>query len=93
MRNPIELDTDLLENVMDALDRLFDGKSDIIDVQRLLFTTFQALPTSYISELINQTNKDLKIVIQKSKNKDSQREDALNITNELRIKLAELLDE
>jgi len=92
MENQIESDKALLENVMDALDRLFDGKSNIVDLQALLFATSQALPKSHVCELMNQANEDLKLIIQKVKNKESQKEYALNTTNPLRLKLSEILD-
>lgn len=82
----------LLENVLDALDRLFDRESSIIDVHALIFATSKALPNAdYFAVLDNAVDR-LEIIIRSGLDTEGQRDAALTATNDLRIFLAESLD-
>lgn len=80
----------MLENLLDSLDRLFDRKCEVIDFYFLLFASeavignvFPLFATSY-SEKLN-------VLIRSGKTEEFQREEALNITDGLRIALSEFL--
>jgi hypothetical protein len=80
----------LLENLLDALDRLFDRKSSTLDVWALLFATREALQgTEHESEL-KRPLAELLAVIKSAASSETQRDRALVVTNDLRHYLAEL---
>lgn len=82
----------LLDNILDALDRLFDTESTAVDIYVLIFATSKALSnTEYFVILDNAVNNLEEIVSSKLK-ADDERSEALKVTNDLRIFLAETLD-
>ena len=80
----------LLENLLDALDRLFDRECSVVDLQALIFATSKALAkTEYytaLNEAASGLDKLLRLPI------DDEREKGLEVTNDLRILLAQVLD-
>ncbi len=80
----------MLENVLDALDRLFDRQSSAIDVWALLFATSEALyATPHYPEFTNPTAR-LKELLSLSYSPEKERELALLVTDDLRHYLAAL---
>jgi hypothetical protein len=80
----------LLENMLDALDRLFDRQSSAIEVWALLFATGEALRTTpHYPEIKNATSR-LKTLIGLRYSSDLERDFALEVTDDLRHYLASL---
>lgn len=80
----------LLENMLDALDRLFDQQSSVIDVWALLFATGEALrDTPHYPEFVNPSA-ELSVLIRSAQPEKAERETALKITDNLRHYLAGL---
>jgi hypothetical protein len=81
----------LLENTLDALDRLYDRHSSVLDLWALLFATAEALrATRHFSEL-EEPVAELLAVVRSGLSEEVQRDRALAITDRLRHYLAELL--
>jgi hypothetical protein len=81
----------LLGNVLDALDRLFDRDSSVVDVWALLLATGEALRgTEHESELTRPLPA-LLAAIRSGAPAESQRDQALAVTDKLRHYLAELV--
>ncbi|ACR13588.1 conserved hypothetical protein [Teredinibacter turnerae T7901] len=82
---------EILENLFDALDRLFDRESKVIDIYAIMFASEKAV--SGEAEVVNLSEYSyaLKMLIPSGKAEEAQREEALLITNELRNILNELL--
>ena len=74
----------LLENTLDALDRLFDRESKVLDLYALLFATGKAFGENRIGLVIESPIHELKKIIQSKGLEDSNRESALRITDDLR---------
>ena len=83
-------EADLLENVFDSLDRLFDRESSARDVYALLFATQNALAGSGIPDLGSYVE-DLAIIIRSGEPEGTQREKAITATDKLRSVLNEVL--
>jgi hypothetical protein len=84
------IEDELLENILDALDRLFDREMYVIDLLALLFATAEALRTTrHYEELLNPTN-ELREVVRSGATRDAQRDRALHITDKLRHYLADV---
>lgn len=81
----------LLDNALDALDRLFDGHSSTIDVSALLFATSEALRGTKHHTELERAVQGLHQIIRSGGTVDVQREKALNATDDLRKYLADLL--
>src|SRR5262245_57894101 len=81
----------LLDNALDALDRLFDRKSSVIDVWALLLATGEALRETTHYPKFNRPATALLDVIRSMEPPEVQRDRALEITDELRHYLADLL--
>jgi hypothetical protein len=78
----------LLENVLDALDRLFDRECSCIDVLALLMATAEALrDTPHSGELLRPIA-SLSDVVRSGVDGETQRERALDLTDPLRHYLA-----
>jgi len=58
-----KLDTELLENVFDSLDRLFDRESNVVDVHALLFSTQHALSNEGSCPNLDKYVRDLSTVV------------------------------
>jgi hypothetical protein len=83
---------ELLENILDGLDRLFDRESNAIDLYVLIFATSKVLADTNYFALLDKTIIDLKIVLNSELTIDDERTEALRVTNDLRIFLAQTLD-
>jgi hypothetical protein len=81
----------LLDNVLDALDRLFDGQIAVIDFQALLFATSEAMRHNVHFDHFEDPLVKLLSVVRSQDSKDAQRDRALEDTDELRHYLAECL--
>ncbi|NVJ58830.1 MAG: hypothetical protein HWE27_00490 [Gammaproteobacteria bacterium] len=79
-----KLDTELLENVFDSLDRLFDRETKAIDVYALLLSTQHALSNDDSCPKLDKYVRDLNSVVSSGESSEKQREQALDITNSLR---------
>lgn len=80
----------MVSNTLDALDRLFDGVSSVIEVQALLFATGQALRGTPHLPHFEGPATELLAVIRSGESVEEMRERALTVTDELRHYLAEL---
>jgi len=81
----------LLENVLDALDRLFDRKTSTVDIWALVHATVHALGSDPLASVFEATAECLLGLLQERLPAAAERERALDITNKLRISLAESL--
>lgn len=82
----------LLENVLDALDRLFDNESNVVDVYAIVFATAVAMDGTEMQDLLNTTADELRQLIRTDfPGADVIRQQALTITDPLRKRIAELL--
>ncbi len=82
---------ELLENAMDALDRLFDGHFGAIDLWALFVATRQALRHTSHGPALAEPLADLEAVWRAGGSADVQRDRALYITDPVRHYLAKLL--
>lgn len=82
---------ELLSNQLDALDRLFDGESGIVDIYALTYATAVALNGDALSPLFQSTADTLFAIGERLLWNSLARDDALAATNSLRIALAEEL--
>ncbi|HWL08206.1 MAG TPA: hypothetical protein VNQ76_07375 [Planctomicrobium sp.] len=81
----------LLENVLDALDRLFDRQSSVVDIQSLLLATSEALSSTCHEPLLRTAERELQTIIRSTTSEEERRDRALLVTNDLRIDLAQKL--
>lgn len=81
----------MLENLFDALDRLFDKESSVIDLHALLFATSNYSSSTILNLELTQYCSQLSVLIKSGADSETMREKALSITNDLRHKLNELL--
>jgi hypothetical protein len=81
----------LLNNALDALDRLFDRQASVIDIYALTYATAQALRSDVLFSLFSETAISLSAIARAGLPTEEARERALDATNALRITLAELL--
>jgi hypothetical protein len=79
----------LLSNALDALDRLYDGDSSVIDVQALLLATGEALRGTVHFPHLEGPATELLAVTRSSETREAKRDRALGITDELRHYLAQ----
>lgn len=84
-------ETRLLGNVLEGLDRLFDGESSATDLQALIFATSKALSNADYFSILNDAGTKLEELIDSKRTSKDERNDALEITNELRVFIAGLL--
>ena len=82
----------LLNNQLDALDRLFDRKTEVVDLHAITYATAQALRTDPLFPLFEETAKALEKVIRAGTLGDQARDQALYATNQLRMTIADLAD-
>jgi hypothetical protein len=83
--------TQLLGNALDALDRLFDSDSSALDVWALLFATGEALRGSEHYVQLERPIAELLTIVRSGTSGETQRERALEVTDELRRYLAGML--
>jgi hypothetical protein len=86
-----DVERKLLDNTLDALDRLFDSKCEIMDVHALIYAAAQALGSHRLAAHFSNAAGGLEIIIRGKHSRDEARELALNATNDLRIALADAL--
>ena len=79
----------LLSNALDALDRLYDGKSEVVDVYSVLYATGQALSDTEFFGLFEEAAGQLHLVLRLNLSKVESRSRALDATDRLRLALAE----
>lgn len=82
----------LLGNILDGLDRLFDRESRAIDIYALVFATSKTFSGTEYFTILNDTANNLEKVVRSGLNIEDERDEALMVTNDLRISLAETLD-
>ncbi len=85
-----QVERQILENIFDALDRLFDRECKVIDVCALLYASEKALTESAKVSLEDYVS-ELEKLVRSGEPEDIQRERALDITNNLRVLLNEIL--
>ena len=78
----------LLENVLDALDRLFDRASKVIDVHAIIFATCEASKGSEFSAKAEPVLLELRKIIRCADSPERKRDSALVATDDLRLFLA-----
>ncbi|MBA2115088.1 hypothetical protein [Bremerella alba] len=82
----------LLENALDSLDRLFDNESTAVDVYTILFATASAMADTDMHELLSSTSNELHRIIRTGPPaSQAVRDQALDATDKLRGRLAEVL--
>ncbi|ROR97867.1 hypothetical protein EDC56_3534 [Sinobacterium caligoides] len=84
-------DTQILENLLDALDRLFDRECKVIDLHALLYASQVALREGSTAIELGHYTIAVSALVRGGAAEDIQREEALEITNNLRAELNELL--
>jgi hypothetical protein len=84
-------DTQVLENLFDALDRIFDRECKVIDLHALLYATQVALGADSPAIKLGHYTTAIGAVVRSCASEDIQREEAIEITNNLRAELNELL--
>jgi hypothetical protein len=82
----------LLNNSLDALDRLFDCEAGIADVGAILYATGHAIRPSSLSPLFLDAAASLERIHLARLTAEEERESALRSTNQLRVALAEALE-
>ena len=88
-----EKEQELLENLFDSLDRLFDRHCRIYDVHDLKVATEIALKSlGSTIELAKDIN-GLKPIIRSERSEEDKREQALTVTDSLRLRLNDILPE
>ena len=81
----------LLTNVFDALDRLFDRDSTVWDVYAILYATSEALAETPFQSAFETPIRGLAETIRSNAPRESQRDAAMLITDDLRLLLASVL--
>jgi len=83
----------LLNNALDALDRLFDRETDLMDVEAIFCATGVAIRPDPLSLFFLEASLTLGKIRREGLTSEDVWESALRSTNELRIALAEVLQE
>lgn len=83
----------LLNNALDALDRLFDGETGVVDVCAILYATGIAIRSDQLYPLFSDAASSLEGILRAGLTAEDARESALRSTNSLRLALAEALEE
>ena len=86
-----KIEKEILENVFDSLDRLFDRKCGVYDVCDLIFASDLVLKNLNSQVDLGNYYRDIKTISQRKISEDNKRDDALNATDSLRELLNELL--
>lgn len=81
----------LLDNALDALDRVFDRESSVIDLFAILFATAVALRETPHYNALESPLAELQAIIRSQTSKEKKRDSALIATEALRNYLADLL--
>lgn len=83
----------LLNNTLDALDRLFDAESDVVDICAIVYATACALSGDALLSRFEEAAEGLAILVRSDLPEKEARERALEVTNPLRVALAADLPE
>lgn len=84
--------TTLLNNALDALDRLFDRETEVVDLYAILYATGLAMRSDDLSSLFRDAASSLKELDRAGFAAEQARESALSLTNSLRLAVAEALE-
>lgn len=74
----------LLQNVVDALDRLYDNDSGVIDLYAMLYATWHALSETPLAPAFEPPIRELKAILESDEIRDRKRAAALGATDQLR---------
>ncbi len=86
-----KIEEELLNNILDALDRLNDRDIGVVDIYALLFATAHALSKSEFLPQVEEPIADLYRIMRSGSDKDEQYDAALVATNDLRWFIANLV--
>mgnify|MGYP000603720925 CR=1 FL=1 len=86
-----QVEKQILENLFDALDRLFDHECKVIDLYSLVYASEIALGQSSPIISLGGCASELEVLVRSGKPEEQQRDEALLKTNSLRGTLNELL--
>lgn len=78
----------LLPNVLDALDRLYDGDLAVVDLESLLYASAAALDGHRLQAMVVAAQMALERLLRSGADDDSAQLEALQATHELRLELA-----
>ena len=84
-------ETQLLENLFDSLDRLFDRECQVIEVYAIMFATQHALKPYNTALSLDDYAEGLQKIARNEEDFESQSQRALELTDDLRIILDDLL--
>lgn len=87
-----DVEKELLENILDGLDRLFDRESRAVDTYTLIFATSKTFSNTEYFSILEKTANDLKKILHSKLKIENERDESLRVTNDLRFFLAEVLD-
>jgi len=83
-----DTDIKLLDNLLDALDRLYDRATTVTDLHALVFATEVALSGTVHTAILTDAAKRLQRILRSGKSVSEERDVALNETDDLRKYLA-----
>lgn len=81
----------LLENALDALDRVFDRELRVVDLKALLFATGRALGGTAFAAAFESPFGELEKLVRSQASQDQKRDLALRATDDLRKVIADAL--
>ena len=81
----------LLENLLDAFDRLHDRAAQVVDIQALLVATAKALPGAPLTPELESSAKALMSIMRSRKMADEEANESLDVLQPLRERLAAAL--
>lgn len=81
----------LLENLISGLDRLFDFQSNAVELHALIFATSRALANTEYFAMLDNASIELEKLVTSQIQVSDERYEALRITDDLRISVAEAL--
>lgn len=87
-----KVEKELLENILDGLDRLFDRETGAIEIYTLIFAASKALSDTEYFSILDRTANELNEILHSKLNVENERDASLKATNDLRHFLAEILD-
>lgn len=82
----------LLDNVLTGLDQLFDFQSSVYDLYALIFATSRALAGTEYFAILDKTSEELYRLVTSTEKASDERSEALAVTDDLRIFIAEKLE-
>lgn len=81
----------LLNNLLDALDRMYDSQTTVPDLHALVFATLVALTGTVHTPILAEAAQGLQEILQSRQSVPEQRDAALNLTDDLRQYLARVV--